>query len=112
VNPNTEKVPTGVSINREFVSLGVGVTQNKPFLDVVPPKVAITLAAKRSKSFDATYTWVVSYCGATAIAGAVELVSAATAGEIEKLVCPTGRATIRMNAVMTLKIFMELSLIY
>ena len=54
LNPNTEKVPTGVSTNCDRVWLAVGVTWNTPCFDFEPPKVAMRLAVKRSKSSGAT----------------------------------------------------------
>src|SRR5580658_46691 len=54
VNPKTEIVQTGVKINCEKVLLGVGVTVVATFLDVVPPKVASTLATNRSNWSGAT----------------------------------------------------------
>src|ERR1700733_4172585 len=52
-----------------MVLLAVGVTVKTPCFVAAPPKVARRLATKRSKSTGATYTWVVSYCGATATSG-------------------------------------------
>jgi hypothetical protein len=54
LKPKTEIVPTGVNINCEMVLLGFGVTVVTTCLEVAPPKVAKTLATKRSKSSGAT----------------------------------------------------------
>src|SRR5271163_4992671 len=62
-------MPAGVVTNCEIVLLGVGVTLTTLCFPTDPPKVARKLATKRSKSSGATYTWVESYCGPTAMFG-------------------------------------------
>src|SRR5580704_19494809 len=62
-------MPAGVVTSCDTVLLGVGVTVKTPCLPADPPNVARKLATKRSKSSGATYTWVESYCGPTAMPG-------------------------------------------
>lgn len=69
VKPNSDTVPAGVCSNCEVVLLGTGSTFTTTWGVLLPPKVARKLWVKRSTSAGATYTWLVSYCGATATAG-------------------------------------------
>ena len=52
-----------------MVLLGTGSTLTTTWGVLLPPKVARKLWVKRSTSAGATYTWLVSYCGATATFG-------------------------------------------
>ncbi len=54
MKPNSETVPTGVWISCEVVLDGVGVTVATTCLVLLPPKVAVKLATKRSTSPGAT----------------------------------------------------------
>ena len=54
LNPNSETRPTGVVSACQAVELGVGVTVTTDGCELVPPKVATKLAAKRSMSSAAT----------------------------------------------------------
>ena len=69
VKPNSDTVPAGVCSSCEVVLLGTGSTFTTTWGVLLPPKVARKLWAKRSTSAGATYTWLVSYCGATATLG-------------------------------------------
>src|SRR3569623_1142849 len=81
--PNTDSMPTGVCTYCDAVLLGVGVTVNTARGDALPPNVAIKLLTNASRSADATYTCVVSYCGPTDTSGwraASAVLAVATSG--------------------------------
>src|ERR1700689_544839 len=94
LKPNTDNMPAGVVTSCEIVRLGVGVTSTTLCFPTDPPNVARKLATKRSKSSGATYTWVESYCGPTAMfAGAAKVIFGAAQGSRNRGITPQTRKT-------------------
>jgi hypothetical protein len=83
----------------------VGVTVETTALLACPPKVAMKLATKASRSAGATYTWVESYCGptATSAVGCGAAFAAMAVPQITPAVRLSGAITARAKPNMRMK---------